>query len=272
MIILAVILTACGSSPNNANVAIPKAPASSVAPAPVGAPGPAPAATTSGVAVERVVAYDTRMDLVVQDPVATADTVTKLTTTLGGYLASSDRHDQDDGTVVTLSLRVPSKSRADLVDRLRGMALKVNAETTSSQDVTQQYVDLDARERTLEATQNQYLDLMKKATTVSDVVQVQQRLTDVQSQIEQLKGQIQLLQNRTDYSTIDVTLNPPTLGFRPFRYVRSAWDSSFRIIEVVIGGVILFWWLIIPIGAFFGYRRYQRYRRRPIQPSTPPAG
>jgi hypothetical protein len=79
-------------------------------------------------------------------------------------------------------------------------------ESTNSQDVTEQYTDLQAQLRNLEATEAQYLELLKKAETVEDTLKVYQQLSNVRSEIERIKGRIQYLERTSDMALIEVNL------------------------------------------------------------------
>jgi len=94
---------------------------------------------------------------------------------------------------------------------LRSMAVEVSAETTSAQDVTEEYVDLEATLRNLEATEAQLLKLMEKAVKVEDILDVQRELSRVQQDIERTKGRMQYLERTSAMSLIQVTLEQSKL-------------------------------------------------------------
>ncbi|MCJ7655979.1 MAG: DUF4349 domain-containing protein, partial [Dehalococcoidia bacterium] len=89
---------------------------------------------------------------------------------------------------------------------LRKLAVKVTNKSTDSQDVTEEYTDLQAQLRNLEATEAQYLELLKKAETVEDTLKVYQQLSNVRSEIERIKGRIQYLERTSDMALIEVSL------------------------------------------------------------------
>ena len=94
--------------------------------------------------------------------------------------------------------------------------------STTSTDVTAQYVDLQARINALEASRQQYLTIMAQASSIGDILAVQSQLDTLQSQIEQLQGQLNLLSDETTYATLTVSLSeaghtPPPPVVRPIR-------------------------------------------------------
>jgi hypothetical protein len=131
----------------------------------------------------------------------------------GGYVQSSST----SGTRIhsgTLTIRVPSASFQNAMTDLSNVGT-VQSRSVSGQDVTNEYVDLNARLRTWEAQESVLLRLMKRATSVEATLRVQTNLQDVQFRIEQIKGQLRVLENQTDLATIDLSLHEPGTMVRP---------------------------------------------------------
>ncbi len=125
-----------------------------------------------------------------------------------GYV--SDEKTQFTGNVLTASvtIRVPATSFAAVMDQLRKLGTRVVSETSNTQDVTEQFVDVDARLHALQATQAQLLQLLAKSQRLDDTLAVQRQITDVNTQIEQLVGRENYLKNHSAFSTITVTIQP----------------------------------------------------------------
>jgi hypothetical protein len=122
----------------------------------------------------------------------------------GGYVESSS----SGGVKVhrgSLLIRVPSASFSSAMDDLRALG-QVENESLSGQDVTAEYVDLQARLRTWEAQESALLRLMGKANSIDETLRVQRELQDVQLRIEQIRGQLRMLNDQTDLATIQVSL------------------------------------------------------------------
>ena len=170
-----------------------------------------------------------------------------------------------------LTIRVPASAFDQAMNDLRGLG-SVEGQSISGQDVTSQFVDLDARLRTWEAQEAVLLRLMRRATSIESTLRVQNQLQDVQFRIEQIKGQLRLLENQTSLATIDVSLREvgavvrvrqtaarerPSLG--------EAWDRAVEGFLGVIFAVVVGLGYLIPLAAIafvigFGY---SRYRARP---------
>ena len=111
-----------------------------------------------------MIIYTGSLDLVVKDTQEAQDEVGKLVEQVGGYVASSESYRYEEGwTRVTLTLRVPSEKFNDAMSELRALALEVSHDSVSSENVTQEYVDLDSRLRALEIKAERLEALMKEA-------------------------------------------------------------------------------------------------------------
>lgn len=124
----------------------------------------------------------------------------------GGFVANQQASRSGGAPTGTVTLRVPVASFENVLHQVESMG-SVRSETTSGRDVTGQYVDLGARIAALEATRSQLTAILARSATVSDTLAVEGQIQDVQSQLDQLKGQQQLVANQADFSTLTVTLS-----------------------------------------------------------------
>ena len=237
---------------------------SSGSPPPAQSPGESSGAPAQPLP-ERMIVRNGRIELTVAEVPRTVEAVNALAGRLGGVLLTSEMRERDGEPYATLSMRVPSTRYDEAMDELRRLAVKVDAENSNAQDVTEEFADLGLQVRNLEATETQYLELLKRAQSVEDVLRVQQRLGEVRTQIERLRGRMNALQRRSDLSQIDVTLRANTVGFRPLRYARASWETSLRALEAAIGVAVAGWWLWLLIAAVVLWAR-----RRGPRPAPPP--
>jgi len=197
--------------------------------------------------------------------------LTALVAAYGGFVAGTETQSASAGNPAqgTVTLQVPEPSFGALLSQAQVLG-KVVSLTTQATNVTGQYVDLQAHITALEASRQQYLTIMTKATTVGAVLSVQSQLDDLQSQLEQLQGQLRLLDSETAYSTLAVTLSqkvvvpPPP---RPQSGLVAAWNSAVGgfvggFEDVVrVAGPLLFA-LILVAALWGGGRATWRLRRR----------
>jgi len=143
------------------------------------------------------------MALVVADVSKTSDDILGIATSLGGWVVSAERSQVHLGSI---AIRVPAERLDDAVNRVRDLAEDVESQISTSQDVTDEYVDNASRIKNLETTRDALARLMEKAVKVEDALKVQQELTRIQEEIEVLQGRNKLLQETSAYSLINVNL------------------------------------------------------------------
>ncbi|HEX6202721.1 MAG TPA: DUF4349 domain-containing protein [Thermoanaerobaculia bacterium] len=253
-------------------------------PAPPGAtPAPAPPAAP------RKLVRTVQLVLTVGDSEAAAERVEALVEAAGGYVSASEATRRPDELLfVRMTLRVPGERLEEVVDAVRGLAERVERQNLSTEDVTDRYVDLEARLRALRATEAELTALLgesrSRGHSAEDIMAIYRELTGIRSQIEQLQGQLQQLADRVTYSTIQLELRPAEAG-RPL--VDEGWQPGATLRNSVRGLVAALQWLVdaaivlvvavLPILVLVGLaiwlivRLARRSRRRRPAP-TPPAG
>ena len=156
------------------------------------------------VTQRRIIIREVDMSLVVDDIQTAIDDIAEMAEDAGGWVVDSGRWSLHSGSV---SIRVPADVLDDTIDELRRLANKVNAENTTSRDVTDEYVDLGARLTNQQATQKALLALLERATTVEAALEVQRDLSRVQEEVERLSGRIKFLEESAAFSIIRVILS-----------------------------------------------------------------
>ena len=173
------------------------------APAAPGAPA-APATPADGA---RVVKKGS-IALVVEDDrvTPTLTQVQGFAAAAGGVVASQRSEESGEAPSGAVVLQVPVSSFERVVAQVRGVQGEVRSATTSGQDVTAQYADLEAQLRTLTAARERFLRILAGADTIGDVLAVQQRVDDVTGRIDRLEGQRRVLAAQSDTATLEVTV------------------------------------------------------------------
>ncbi|HUG05079.1 MAG TPA: DUF4349 domain-containing protein, partial [Candidatus Limnocylindria bacterium] len=143
-----------------------------------------------------------------EDPWATADKARAIATGLGGDLLAMSQTGQGENRSALVTVRVPSDRFDEALRQLKLLDGEVITSNVDAKDVTDQFTDLQARLVAKQAEEQRYLQLFPQAKTVDETLKIDAALGNVRTQIEQLQGQINLIKNRTEYSTITMQVTP----------------------------------------------------------------
>ena len=220
--------------------------------------------------VERKIIKNGSLGILVKDAEETAYDVQTIGEDLDGFVESSQIYEVSVGTkAARVRIRVPSGKFEEAMTRIKELAVKVESENESTSDVTERFVDLEARLKSGKAEEEQYLKIMDRADTVEEVLNVTSRLSAVRSRIEVIEGQLKYLESQVDMSVIDVTLTAEAeievfgIQWRPLYIVKKAFRSMLEgltgYVDAVIGFVFVLpimalWGISIFALAFIGWR------------------
>ncbi len=171
----------------------------------------APAAPVStGFAAGALVIRNGALNMVVSSPASAVERIQQIIAdTPGAFIANAEVRQAGDRVPTTLVLRVPAESFDAALAALRGLAQEVLAEQVTARDVTEEFTDVDARLRNLQAAEIQLLALVEQATDVEDLLQIERRMAEVRGEIERLQGRLNVLEDRIALATITVSLHAP---------------------------------------------------------------
>lgn len=155
---------------------------------------------------DRKIIKNAELTLQVKDTDTAIDQLTGLVTDYDGYIVSSRAWSEGQYRMATVTLSIPVDTFEQVLRRLRGIAVEVLSERADGQDVTDQYVDLESRLRNLEATQTRVRAFLDQAVTVEEALEVNHQLSQIEGQIEDIKGKMNYLKERASYSSITVQL------------------------------------------------------------------
>jgi hypothetical protein len=178
-------------------------------PAPSESPGQnadkAPAAQRPA-AIPRKIIYDARIDLIVESLSATEHAILNLIKEHGGFLAESNLSSQTSSQrEATWRVRLPV-DRFDSFVNAVGRLGEVRLNHIGSQDVTEEYFDLEARIRNKQEEEKRLLRHLSDSTgKLEDILSVERELSRVRGEIEQMQGRLRFLANRADLSTVTIT-------------------------------------------------------------------
>lgn len=199
---------------------------------------------------DRIIIRRAELSLAVKSLNDAMDRIADVAASAGGFVISSSfssqSSSQSTNPTASIAIRVPAMSYQQTVRQLKELALEVKDERSTAQDVTEEYTDLEAQIRHLEATEARYLDLLGKAKTIDEILKLEQRLDDIRGRIERTKGRLLFLQRSADMALINITLTlppaqPPVLqpGWNPL----IVFSQAFRVLFLAFQGAatVLIW-------------------------------
>jgi hypothetical protein len=231
-------------------------------------------------AADRKIIRNADLTLEVDSTTESQHRITSIAEAHGGFVVTSEakQREHPDPSRRTLDIklvvRIPSERFGVALDEIKRLAGNLPAENITGQDVTEDYIDLDARVRTQKALELQFLEIMKQAKGVETALEVQRQIADVRTEIERLEGRKRFLENRASLSTITVNLqtpkviavSPSTIGHP----IRDAVSDSLELasgmliffVRFVILMVPVFIFILLPSGLVLRYlvRRVKRVR------------
>lgn len=160
----------------------------------------------------RMIVKNADIRLTVKETDVAINRATQVIGDAGGYIISSRVWYQDyygfNLMYATVTIGIPVDEFERTMVRLRDLAIRVEDETAAGDDVTDQYVDLQSQLTNLEATRARIQEFLTDAKTVDEALRINQELANIEAQIEQIKGRMNYLSDRSAYSTITITFEP----------------------------------------------------------------
>ncbi len=200
------------------------------------------------VPFDRLIIRTVTISLTVESVTDGATWIRDLAARKSGFVFSSNTYVRDESEFAQMTIRVPAEELDSTVRELREhqLVIQVDSEESTSQDVSQEYVDNESRLVALEETQRRFLTLLSDADTVDDILRIESELTNIRTQIETIKGRQNYLDTMTSFSTVTITLHAEDTNpigdekNKTFiaRIFGDSWDSASGVIEGLLAGTI----------------------------------
>jgi len=230
------------------------------------------------VSSQRMVVNNSTLSLLVTNVKKTQNDIIKKTNSLGGYMVESQLTSPEEIDSGILTIRVPTDKLDETLEYIRSQGVRVVSENLLGTDITDQYTDIQARLETLEKTKAKFDEILDKAVNIQDILDVQRQIIYIQDQIDQIKGQKQLLEKSSQTSKITIYLSSdeyslpyaPSAPWRPeviFKMAVRSLVSTFRSIGSIVIWLIVFtpvWGTILVISFIFKKIKSKK-KNKPVQ-------
>jgi hypothetical protein len=196
-----------------------------------------PDVTLEQVQIDRLIIRNGSISMVVDDTRLAKASIEQMVAGMAGegafIVSSSEYGGSETEPYINMSIRIPAERFDEVMDQLEAMAVEGTNPSLNeySEDVTEEYVDLQARIESMEAARDRLLELMQGAETTEDLLMAEQQLTQREAEIEALKGRLRYLTEAARLSRIDIDLQPYILSqpvdtrWRPAETVREAFNA-----------------------------------------------
>jgi len=201
--------------------------------------------------VDRKVIKTAHLRLEVADFDGAVEELERLALEAGGYVSNSNyRITSGNRRKGTISIRIPEENFGRVIDDIKKLG-RVVSFSSSGQDITEEYIDLEARLRNLKRQEERLLELLDRATSVKDVLEVERELMRVRGEIERLEGRLRYLSNRVEYATVNVELFEPEPIIQSLE-LRGAVSDAVEGLVRVIRALIVASGYILPVALLAG--------------------
>lgn len=233
-------------------------------------------------AIDRKIIRNADLTIEVNSTTEAQQRVTSIAESQGGFVVTSESKQREHvdpakRTVdVKLVVRIPSTQFNSALDQIQKLATHMPHQNVTGQDVTEEFIDLEARVKTQKALELQFLQIMKQANKVEDALEVQRQIAEVRTEIEKLEGRKRFLENRSSLSTITVNIQTPTpivvvasasgFGHTVREAVSEALDVASALVLFFVRFVIvmtpIFVFVVLPLGLIALYFKRRAHRIR----------
>ena len=213
---------------------------------------------------DRKIVRNAELNLEADSPEQAQQKITTIAESKGGFVVESQQSSSDTKVttrdIVTMTVRVPAEKFTEALDEIRKTSSRVIVETVKGEDVTEEFIDIEARLKAQKALEQQFVEIMKRANSVDDALSVQRQLAEVRGDIEKIEGRKHFLENQASLSTIKIRLQTPAVfsasGTGFFYRLTESFRAGFDFALNFILGLVTFLIASLPFALFIGLPIY----------------
>jgi hypothetical protein len=220
---------------------------------------------------EQKVIKTASLEVDVKSTTMTMESISDISSSYGGFVSSSYTWLQSDETTAgSIIFRVDSEYFETALEAVKALATVVSSESISGEDVTEEFVDMQSRLNNLEAEEAQYLVILEQAYTVEDLLNVSDYLSEVREDIEVIEGRLKYLEDRTDFSTITVSVYEeasiiaPSSDWKPVVVIKEAVNGLIGLVQELVDTLIYVVVFGVPllVGVWLGRGIWRKVSKR----------
>jgi hypothetical protein len=193
---------------------------------------------------------------------------------LGGYADEDNQSlsSDSDQKEYSIKARIPAKNFDAFVDAVMSGAARIDFKHISVSDVTSSYIDTKTRLNNQKILEGTYIGLLKKASRMKDILDIEEKITDTRTEIESQQGQLNYMSKQIAYSSLDITFYTKSVehetGTGAGYKLSTAFGEGWAILQALFYGIITLWPLdILAVAVFVAVRSWRKRRKaETIQP------
>ena len=170
---------------------------------------------------------------------ATRNHIEQVLKKYNGYISTDNEYKSSQSITTSLTVRIPSKNFDAFLNEISSKVTRFDNKNISVNDVTEQFLDVEARLKVKKELEQRYSEILKKASSVKEIIEVERELNNVRLEIESMEGRLKYLQNQVSYSTLTIRFYKTEIS--------KAYSKNFgkRIIEAFSSGIDNIKWFFI---------------------------
>ncbi|WP_375534076.1 DUF4349 domain-containing protein [Alteribacillus sp. HJP-4] len=192
-------------------------------------------------AADRMIIYEGNMRIEVENYGNAQRRIEQHIEEMDGYIVESNvQEEKEEEPKGLLTVRIPQEHFSSFLNVVEKVGTKVLDRSTNGNDVTEEYVDLEAQLRSQETVEERLLSFLEKAETTEDLLAISDDLSVTQQEIEQLKGRINYLENHVDYSTITIEMKENAGSAVAKKDSLQTWREAQNLFKDTINAILTF--------------------------------
>lgn len=191
----------------------------------------------------------------------------QLIKTNGGFIQNDNSGSRYDYTFRNIVVRVPSKNFDKLLEAISKDVAHFDTKTISVSDVTEEFIDIEARLKTKKTLENRYLDLLSKTNKIAEILEIEKSLSQIREEIESVQGRLNYLKNQVSFSTLTIEIYHTSASGSGITesYPTKMWYaivSGFNSLSGFILGVLTLWPYLLITAVLYILIRKRIWKRR----------
>lgn len=197
------------------------------------------------------------------DIAATRKQVIKIVSDVKGYVSQDNTTNYDNKTEIRIQVRIPAASFDQVMNNVSENASLIESKNVNAQDVTEEFIDIEARIKTKKELENRYLSLLNKANSVTEILSIEKEIGALRAEIESIEGRLKYLNDNVAFSTLDIVFYEKTAGQFSFgsKFKSAIGDGWENILGFIIGLISLWPFILIIFIIYIVAKRMRKNAR-----------